>query len=67
MGRIKTQLIKRSAKEFISKHKEKVKTTFEENKKIVEANSDISSKKLRNIIAGYITRLKRKDKILFTN
>jgi len=65
MGRIKTQLIKRTTKEIMRKHKDKVKTNFEENKKVVEQNSDVSSKKLRNIIAGYMTRLKRHDKINF--
>jgi len=63
MGRIKTQLIKRTTKEIMRKHKDKVKTNFEENKKVVEENSDVSSKKLRNVIAGYMTRLKRHDKI----
>ena len=65
MGRIKTQLIKRTTKEIMRKHKDKIKTNFEDNKKVVEANSDVSSKKLRNIIAGYMTRLKKNDKINF--
>ncbi len=63
MGRIKTQLIKRTTKEIMVKHKDKVKENFEDNKKVVEANTDITSKKLRNIVAGYMTRLKRHDKI----
>ncbi len=67
MGRIKTQLIKRSSKEFISKHKDKIKDNFDENKKVVQDNAEISSKKLRNIIAGYVTRLKKKDKLMFND
>jgi len=47
------------------KHKDKIKDTFEENKKVVEETSDVSSKKLRNVIAGYMARLKRHDKINF--
>jgi len=66
MGRIKTQLIKRSAKIFINKHSEVVKDNFDENKKVVEENTDISSKKLRNILAGYITRLKKKNSLMFS-
>ena len=59
MGRIKTQLIKRITKDLFKKHSEEFKTTFEENKQLVEKFADIPSKKLRNIIAGYITRLKK--------
>ena len=66
MGRIKTQLIKRTSHELISKFGEEVKDNFDENKKIVENYSDVSSKKLRNIIAGYITRLKNRNSLMFS-
>ena len=33
---------------------------FEENKKIVEKHTDISNNKLRNRIAGYVTKLMKK-------
>ncbi len=62
MGRIKTTLIKRNAIKIYTLHKQSFKKNFEENKKIVEQFSDIPSKKLRNIIAGYVTRLAQKDK-----
>jgi len=65
MGRIKTQLIKRTTKKFMDEHKDKIKEGFEENKKLVAENTDVTSKKLRNVIAGYLTRLKRHDKINF--
>jgi len=65
MGRIKTQLIKRTTQKFMAEHKDKIKEDFEENKKLVAKNTDVTSKKLRNIIAGYLTRLKRHDKINF--
>ena len=65
MGRIKTQLIKRTTKKFMDEHKDKIKEDFEENKKLVAENTDVTSKKLRNVIAGYLTRLKRHDKINF--
>ncbi len=61
MGRIKTQLIKRVTKELFSKHSKEFKKDFQENKKLVEKFADIPSKKLRNIIAGYITRLKKSE------
>lgn len=57
MGRIKTQLIKRVSHELFNANKAKIKKNFEENKLIVQQLADVPSKKLRNIIAGYLTRL----------
>ena len=62
MGKIKSKLIKRTAKNLI---KEGIKFTesFEENKKIL-GNNTMPSKKLRNQIAGYTMRLKKAEKKL---
>ena len=60
MGRIKTQMVKRISQELLKTHGKHFKNNFEENKKIVEKTADISSKKIRNIIAGYIARLVKK-------
>jgi small subunit ribosomal protein S17e len=57
MGRIKTTLIKRTALKLFSNHESKFKKEFEDNKKIVSELTEVQSKKLRNVIAGYITRL----------
>ncbi len=62
MGRIKTTLIKRVATEIVEKHSDKLKNNYEENKKIVEELADIPSKKLRNTIAGYVTRQVKNNK-----
>lgn len=56
MGRIKTMLTKRVTNQLVKEHASDFKTNFEENKKIVERFADIPSKKLRNTIAGYVTR-----------
>ncbi|MFH1683031.1 MAG: 30S ribosomal protein S17e [Candidatus Woesearchaeota archaeon] len=61
MGRIKTTLMKRKTKELLGLHGDKFTADFDENKKITEQFTDVSSKKLRNIIAGYATRLKKKE------
>jgi small subunit ribosomal protein S17e len=61
MGRIKTTLIKRTTLKLFKDHSDEFKTSFDENKKVVEKFADTKSKKLRNIIAGYVTRLKKKD------
>jgi len=64
MGRIKTAAIKRVSLEIFRRYKDRFTTNFDENKAILDQVADIKSKRLRNVIAGYITRLiKRKDKI----
>jgi len=62
MGRIKTTFIKRKTKELLNLHREKFTTEFEQNKKLTSLYTSGSSKKLRNVIAGYLTRLKRQEK-----
>jgi len=59
MGRIKTKKIKRITNELIKRYKDEFKESFEENKEILTRLADINSKKLRNVIAGYATRLMR--------
>ena len=60
MGRIKTSLIKRIGLDIMNNFGDKVSQDYEQNKKLVEELTGISSKKLRNVIAGYITRLSKK-------
>jgi|TARA_B100001971_G_C17885247_1_gene380175 small subunit ribosomal protein S17e len=57
MGRIKTQLVKRVALKLMRMDSDRFKKDFSENKKILTEVAEINSKKLRNIIAGYLTRL----------
>ncbi|MFH1456397.1 MAG: 30S ribosomal protein S17e [archaeon] len=61
MGRIKTMMIKRNVRKLREIHKDKFKKIFDENKKIVSEVAKIPSKKIRNIVAGYITRLEKKE------
>ena len=60
MGRIKTKLIKRVTNELISGHPDKFTKDFGENKTKVDELADVPSKKMRNVIAGYVTRLIKK-------
>ena len=57
MGRIKNKTVKRAARELIEKYYSKLTDDFHYNKKIVEQVSDVSSKRLRNKIAGFTTHL----------
>ena len=64
MGRIKTTLIKRVTNKLIEEHKSEFSTDFSKNKVVVEKLLDVESKKFRNIIAGYITRIIKKQRAL---
>jgi len=56
MGKIKSKMIKRSAKDLIKKGI-KFGETFEENKKIL--GNSMPSKKIRNQMAGFLAKLKK--------
>ena len=62
MGRIKTKLIKRTTKKLVNMHEDDFTENFDENKQRVMKHAEIPSKKVRNVIAGYITRLKKAKK-----
>ena len=57
MGKVRSERVKRIARELVKRYPDKFTTDFEDNKKLVESLVNISSTKLRNRIAGYITRL----------
>lgn len=61
MGRIKTKLMKRVTLNVYSKHSEEVSKEFENNKEILSKFVELPSKKMRNVIAGYLTRLRKAD------
>jgi len=54
MGRIKSALIKRTARSML-KEENKFDDNFDNDKKLI--GNSMPSKRLRNRIAGYITRL----------
>jgi len=59
MGKIKSKLIKRTANNFL---KEEIEFTedFEKNKKIL--GDSMPSKKLRNQMAGFLTKQKKEER-----
>jgi len=57
MGRIKTKLVKRVTEDIFEKYRAHIKPSYDENKQVVEQLAKFESKKLRNIVAGYLTRL----------
>ncbi|HII60323.1 30S ribosomal protein S17e [Pyrococcus horikoshii] len=67
MGKIRQGFIKRVARELFNKYPNEFTRDFEHNKKKVQELTNVTSKKIRNRIAGYITklvRMKEEGKIL---
>lgn len=63
MGSIKTVMVKTLANEIIKKRGNEFTEDFGKNKLILSKVRPIKSKKIRNVIAGYITdKIKRKNK-----
>jgi small subunit ribosomal protein S17e len=61
-GKVRTGSVKRIALELMERFPEKLTTDFENNKKLVGSLTNISSKKLRNEVGGYITQLQNQKK-----
>ena len=59
MGRIKTQLIKRTTEQLMARYPGQFTEDFTANKELVNKFVSVYSTKLRNTIAGYLTRLVR--------
>lgn len=60
MGRIKSLMVKRAAKQLLE-GENRFEETFEANKKVLK--STMPSKAIRNKIAGYIARLIKMKKL----
>ncbi|MDR1405148.1 MAG: 30S ribosomal protein S17e [Candidatus Methanoplasma sp.] len=56
MGRIRPTYIKRVSIELLNKYPQVFSRDFENNKEMVNNLTDVYSVKMRNRIAGYITR-----------
>jgi ribosomal protein S17E len=57
MGRIKSKLVKRTSRAIVAKESN-LTATFEKNKKALAGVTP--SKRIRNQIAGYISRIKKR-------
>ncbi|MBS3171779.1 30S ribosomal protein S17e [Candidatus Woesearchaeota archaeon] len=63
MGRIKTSMIKNLTKKLYAANKPLFKEDFNSNKLVLNELIKTESKKLRNIIAGYLTRLVKQERL----
>ncbi len=56
MGSIRPSNIKRVARELVEKYGDRFSGDFEENKVVVSQLADVQTKRVRNMLAGYVTR-----------
>lgn len=56
MGKVKTEQIKRVAKELMKRYPTKFSSNFDDNKHMVDALTQNVTTRVRNQIAGYITQ-----------
>ncbi|MGD2066168.1 MAG: 30S ribosomal protein S17e [Candidatus Bathyarchaeota archaeon] len=56
-GKVRPDHVKRLARELVEQFPSKFTTDYENNKRLVDTLTNVSSKKIRNRVAGYIIRL----------
>merc|ERR1712071_495074 len=60
MGRVRTKTVKKASRVIIEKYYTKLGLDFHSNKRICEEVAIIPTKRLRNMIAGFITHLMKR-------
>lgn len=66
MGRIKSKLVRRIGNQILEASPESFSKSFEQNKKSLGSNT-LPSKRIRNMVAGYLSRVKKNEKKLIEN
>ena len=57
MGKVRPENVKKVSRELVERYPKKFSTDFQANKKALDSLIQVYSPKLKNRIAGYITRL----------
>ena len=60
MGRVRTKTVKRAARQLIEKFYPKMSLDFHYNKRVLDEVAIVPSKRIRNKIAGYASKLMRR-------
>lgn len=63
MGRIKTIFVKRVGRELFEANADRFTDDYSHNKKVVAELTETSSRKILNVVAGYITSLKKQKRV----
>jgi small subunit ribosomal protein S17e len=61
LGKVRTEMVKRIAKDLLERHPDKFTVDYEANKQVIDQIVDSRSKRLRNRISGYVTGLKKAE------
>jgi len=61
LGKVRIDVVKKTARKLMESYPDKFTTDFEENKKMVTQLLDSTTKWMRNRISGYVTTLKRTE------
>jgi small subunit ribosomal protein S17e len=61
MGNIKTSFVKTVAKDVFKDHADKFTKDFSKNKEVTKQLLDVKSKRMLNMIVGYLTTLKKRE------
>jgi small subunit ribosomal protein S17e len=57
LGKVRPENVKKVSRELVERYPDKFSTDFQTNKKALDSLIQVYSPKLKNRIAGYITRL----------
>jgi small subunit ribosomal protein S17e len=57
LGKVRPEHVKKVARELIERYPDKFTTEFQSNKKALDSVAQVYSPRLKNRVAGYITRL----------
>jgi small subunit ribosomal protein S17e len=63
MGKVRIEMVKRISMELVDRYERSLTTEFEQNKQFLKEIGLDVSKKLRNKIAGYVTRLMKIEEV----
>ncbi len=58
MGKVRIAAVKKVSRELIERYPDKFTTNYESNKTVLADLVDAKTKRLRNRVVGYVTRLK---------
>jgi len=58
VGKVRIAAVKKVARELVARYPDKFSTDYESNKKVLADLVDAKTKRLRNRVVGYVTRLK---------
>ena len=58
MGKVRIAAVKKVARELVQRYPDKFTTNYDSNKTVLADLVDARTKRLRNRIVGYVTRLK---------